>query len=338
MAPSVSVLVAAHDAAATLDEALASVAAQTAADWECVVVDDGSTDATVAIAKARAAADHRFRLLARRHEGVVAARNAGLAACRGAWVALLDADDRMHPRRLEAQLAAFAADPRLVALGTHVRYFPKESLGEGRRAYEAWLNRHRSPADLRRDRYVEMPLGHPTMTVRADLLQGLGYRDQGWPEDWDLLQRLFETTAPEAVGVVPKVLHDWRLRPDSLSRRSPAYTEAAFTRCRAAFLARGFLADQQDYALVGYGDTGKALRRALDAEGRTCRRIYELHPGRVGQRIDGAPVLHRDELAAPAARELPLLVSVAGQDARETLRGVLADAGHEDGTDFVCCA
>ncbi|MHC4837962.1 MAG: glycosyltransferase family 2 protein [Planctomycetota bacterium] len=338
MAPPVSVLVAAHDAAATLDEALASVAAQTAADWECVVVDDGSADATAAVAEARAAADPRFRLLARGHEGVVAARNAGLAACEGDWIALLDADDRMHPRRLEAQLATLAADPRLVALGTHVRYFPEDSRGEGRRAYEAWLNRHRTPADLRRDRYVEMPLGHPTMTVRADLLQGLGYRDLGWPEDWDLLQRLFETTEPEAVGVVPEVLHDWRLRPDSLSRRSPAYTEAAFTRCRAAFLARGFLAAHADYALVGYGDTGKALRRALDAEGRACRRIYELHPGRVGQRIDGAPVLHRDELAAPAARELPLLVSVAGQDARDTLRGVLADAGHVDGTGFVCCA
>jgi succinoglycan biosynthesis protein ExoO len=100
--PSVSIVVACHNAAEFIEEALKSVQDQSLRDVECIVIDDASTDESVSIVKAVAAADSRFKLIAfRTNQGVAAARNAGIANATGRWIALLDADDLFRPERLE---------------------------------------------------------------------------------------------------------------------------------------------------------------------------------------------------------------------------------------------
>jgi glycosyltransferase involved in cell wall biosynthesis len=107
-APRVSVIVPAHDAAGTLATAIHSVLEQSERDVEVIVVDDASSDATLAVAGELQARDGRVRLLRReRNGGPGAARNTALQVARGAWVALLDADDSMAPNRL-AWLMAIA--------------------------------------------------------------------------------------------------------------------------------------------------------------------------------------------------------------------------------------
>src|SRR5919198_3679037 len=127
-APLVSVLLPAFDAVATLPAALRSIARQTERRWECIVVDDGSADGTLACAREVAARDTRLRVIATRHGGLVAALNAGLAECRGDFIARMDADDLMHRQRLATQLAALADQPELAAVGAHVRLFPRAPL------------------------------------------------------------------------------------------------------------------------------------------------------------------------------------------------------------------
>jgi glycosyltransferase involved in cell wall biosynthesis len=96
--PLVSVLLPAFDAASTLAAALASIARQTLADFECIVVDDGSGDDTAAIARVQEARDGRFRVERQEHAGIVAALRRGLHHCRGNYVARMDADDLAAPR------------------------------------------------------------------------------------------------------------------------------------------------------------------------------------------------------------------------------------------------
>lgn len=332
--PLVSVLLPAWQAEATLGAALRSVRRQTLAEWECVVVDDGSTDGTGAVARACAAADARVRVLHGPHRGLVAALNAGLAACRGQFVARMDADDVMHRERLAAQVAALAAAPGLAAVGCHVRLFPRRGLREGRRAYEAWLNGIRDADAVRAEAFVECPVAHPTLMARAEVLRALGYRDCGWPEDYDLVLRLLARGA--GVGVVPRRLLAWRDHPRRLSRTSPAYGLDRFAACKAAFLAAGPLAAGPRYILWGYGATGRLLRRALAARGREPAYIVELHPGRLGKTIHGAPVIAPETL--PGLPRLPIVVSVAGAPAREQIRGALAAMGFAELRDFVCAA
>lgn len=106
--PLVSVIVPAFNAAKTLAETLASAAAQTCREIEIVVIDDGSTDDTAAITAEFCRREPRARLLRKANDGVAAARNAGLAAARGEFVAPLDADDLWHPDKLARQVSALA--------------------------------------------------------------------------------------------------------------------------------------------------------------------------------------------------------------------------------------
>jgi hypothetical protein len=333
-APLFSVLLPARDAASTLDAALRSVLRQTERDFECVVVDDGSRDETARVARSFADRDARFRVLSLPTGGLVAALAAGLAACRGRFVARMDADDWMHRRRLEQQRAAFAADPALDACGTHVRLFPRAALGAGYRAYERWLASIDSPERVRREAFVECPVAHPTLAIRRALLVEVGYRDRGWPEDYDLVLRLLQ--AGHRIGVVPRRLLGWRVGSARLSRTHPAYSNASFTACRAHFLAQGFLAAHDRYGVWGYGGTGKALRRALAAHGKRPAYVVELHPGRIGEIIHGAPVIRPEALRAQP--RLPLVVSVAGEVARAEIRAELAKLGLRELADFVCAA
>jgi len=125
-APRISVVVIVLNGERFLEEALASIAAQTTDDWETLVVDDGSTDESRSIMEAFATRDARFVVLA--HEGGVnrgmsASRNLGVARSRGEYVTFLDHDDAMMPEKLAAQAAALDAhDDAGAVIGPNLRW------------------------------------------------------------------------------------------------------------------------------------------------------------------------------------------------------------------------
>ena len=332
--PAISILLPARNAAATLDACWRSILRQTEPDWECVLVDDGSDDDTLARARALARDQPRLTVLAAPHRGIVAALETGLARCRGALVARMDADDVMRRDRLRMQRAALDARPELAAVGCRVRIFPRAGMRSGLRTYERWLNAIASPEDLRAEAYVECPVAHPTLMIRRTVLAGIGYRACPWPEDYDLVLRLLARGGE--IAVLPRRLLAWRNDPSRLTWRDARYGLDRFTLCKAAFLAEGFLAASDRYVLWGYGETGRALRRALATHGKRPSHIVEVHAGRLGNVIHGAPVIHPDALAL--ARHRPLVASVAGPVARDEIRRTLAGRGYRELRDFVVAA
>jgi len=332
--PRISVLLPVFNSERTLDSCLRSVERQTETDWECVIVDDGSTDGSSGIARRFGARDPRFRIVAREHRGLIDALNIGIEHCRGQLVARMDADDLMRRDRLERQRAALDGGRELAAVGCHVRLFPRGLLRDGARAYERWINGLSGPRSVRTNAFVECPVVHPTLMLRRDRLSALGYRHQGWPEDYDLILRML--AAGDEIGVVPRRLLAWRDGPDRLWRTAPDYRLERFVACKAAFLSSGLLARSERYVLWGFGPTGKALRQALAAHGHRPSHIVELHPGRLGNRIDDAPLISPDEL-----RDLPrqpLISAVAGPIPRQQIRDKLIELGYRELLDFVCAA
>ena len=93
----VSVIMPAYNVAPYVGAAIGSVLDQTFTDLELIVIDDGSTDATFEIAAACAARDPRVRLLRKPNGGISSARNHGLRAASGAFIAILDSDDLWSP-------------------------------------------------------------------------------------------------------------------------------------------------------------------------------------------------------------------------------------------------
>jgi len=333
-APPVSILLPAFNAAATLPACLRSIARQREPRWECVLVDDGSDDDTLACAAAYALRDRRFVVVGRRHTGLVATLNAGLLYCRGQYVARMDADDIMHRERLGAQVAALDAAPELAGVGSHVRIWPRQHLQKGWRAYEHWLNGIESAHQVRTEAFVESPIVHPTLMMRREILVAFGYRACDWPEDYDLLLRVL--TAGHDVGVVPRRLLCWRDSAQRLTRSHARYAIDRFAPCKAAFLAAHFLARTDTYILWGFGHTGRALHRALLRHGKRLAYLVVVHPGRLGNRIHGAPTISPEALIN--FRGLPVVVSVAKALPRRNIRVAMRQMGFEEMRDFVCAA
>ncbi len=332
--PVISILLPVYNAAATLPACLHSIQRQLEARWECILVDDGSHDETLACARSFAARDDRFRIISRPHCGLVSALNTGLSCCHAPFIARMDGDDLMHRQRLARQLDLLQNDSTLAAVGCHVRIFPRSSLQEGRRNYECWLNSIDSTQNVQREAFVECPVAHPTLLIRRDVLTSYRYRDMGWAEDYDLILRLL--TTGQSIGIVPHRLLGWRNSPSRLSITDPIYAINRFTDCKAAFLAAQYLAAADCYILMGFGQTGKALYRALKKYDKRPSYIIELHPGRLGKIIHGAPVVPPSDL--PHLPRWPIIASVAGEKSRSQIRMDLREMGFLELEDFVCAA
>src|SRR4051812_48570442 len=120
VAPVISVLLPAYNAARYVTEAVETILAQTYADFEFLIVDDGSTDDTSRILARNAGRDPRIQLVSRPHTGVVIALNDRLARARGEFVARMDADDVAMPTRFDRQMRYLTDHPDCVMVGSRV--------------------------------------------------------------------------------------------------------------------------------------------------------------------------------------------------------------------------
>lgn len=206
----VSIVMPAYNAAGTIADALESVLAQTCPNWEMVVVDDGSSDATGEIAKSFADRDARIRLARQPNAGESAARNAGIRLAHYDWLLFLDADDWISPVHIERLTNELISKPELDAVhcgsarvaidGTHVveQYLPPSG--------------DMFPTLARR---AAFPV-HACI-VRRSLVEAVATFDTSLRKsaDWDLWQRVARTGA--RFGAVREVLAYYRMQPNASS-------------------------------------------------------------------------------------------------------------------------
>ena len=326
-----SVLLPFKDAADTLQEAAESLLEQTEPRWELIAVDDGSTDHSREILQKLN--DPRIHVLANQGSGIVDALNTGIPRCQAPWIARMDADDRCHPERFEAQLLHGENHPDLSVIGCLVTAFPTQETTGGMRHYLDWLNSLVNPDEIGREIFVESPIAHPSATLRADALRALGgYRGGDFPEDYDLWLRFHG--AGHRLGKVNRPLLDWREGAHRLSRKDPRYRPDAFRRLKAQALARDWLQERREVQIWGAGPDGKKWRKALAEEGIDVVRFLDIDPRKIGGRIGNqVPVLDASEV--DRYRGLPLLGAVGVKGARAEIRAILNALGWVEGTDHV---
>lgn len=185
----------ARNAGSTIELALASLLGQTLVDWECIVVDDASTDCTAAILEAYT--DSRLRILMlKRQRGRAGARNEALALVRGSFVATLDADDFLYPDSLSRQVHCLEADPGLGACTGSLMLMSFSLTAVGRRRTQL------SPGvyELAPPLTTRLPLG--STMVRTSLVGDLRFDDAlKRTEDRDFFDRVLQ-------GALVCVLHE----------------------------------------------------------------------------------------------------------------------------------
>jgi glycosyltransferase involved in cell wall biosynthesis len=276
--PRVSVIIPVYNLAAYLPEAIESALGQTLPpnDVEVVVVDDGSTDGSGEIARRYAP---RVRVVRQENRGLPAARNAGLRATSAPFVNFLDADDRLLPDKLAAQLAVFARRPDAGVVTAGVRYVD---------ARGALLFPH---GWARVDGAVlpQLVLGnfgppHALLLRRAPLLAAGGFDETlAAAEDWDLWLRL--ARAGVRWALVDRPLADYRVRPDALHQNPERMAQSCLRVLDKVFADPALPQDirrlrpraYQNVALTAACDHYRAGDRA--AGGRWLRAAVRARPG-----------------------------------------------------------
>jgi len=322
-----------RDAADTLNDCLESILAQSFAEFELLAVDDGSRDGSADLVRGVAARDPRVRLLRSGGDGLVAALNTGMRAARSPLLARMDADDRMLPVRLAAQERFLAANPQVAVVGSRVQHAAGTPPSDGLSEYLRWLNGCLSSDDIAEEIYVESPLAHPSVMMRRDrIVDAGGYRSGPFPEDYDLWLRLVHDG--QRLAKLPQVLLHWRDRPGRLSRTDPRYGRDAFDRLRAEYLSRdGRLQSERPLVIWGAGRRTRRRAALLLAHGHRPRAWIDIDPRKIGNRIDGVPVLPPRALRVD---ERPFVLGyVASHGARELIADALGKMGYERGRDYL---
>lgn len=316
----------AHNAENTIAEAMDSVLKNTFTDFELVVVDDGSTDATRDVVGS--IQDDRVRLLEQPHAGLVTALNQGVSHCRAGIIARMDADDICDANRFELQMGALE-DPSIAIVGGRVNIVDRTgSPVETWARYESWINDNVNSNQIRSLRFVESPLVHPTVMARSEVFH-LGYRDGDFPEDYDLWLRAF-AAGFEAIKVSEVVL-SWVDDSSRLTRRHKRYSGDSFDRCRREHLLHGPLKNVHDVILWGAGQTGKPWLRWLQSEKICVRHVIDVDPGKIGQSIHNVPVIDPGDV--PSANGEKIIAAVGAAGARELITEHLVERDYEIGKD-----
>lgn len=186
--PTISVLMPVYNCEPYLDEAIRSIRGQTFADFEFVIVNDGSTDGSLDTIRRHAAEDPRIVMLDRPNGGIVDALNAGLETCRGEFIARMDGDDVALQERFDVQIKFLDSNPGVVAVGTQFQMIDYQGCPLSKSSFP-------TEPDLVLDhliRFAGVGLQHPTVMVRHDAIKAAGgYRQQyEYAEDTDLFYRL----------------------------------------------------------------------------------------------------------------------------------------------------
>ena len=209
-APLISIVIGAYNAQRYLAQTLDSLLAQTLRDFELIVVDDGSEDATFDILKQYEARDSRVRPILIPHGGIVDAANAGLNAARSELIARADSDDIHMPDRLQKQYDFLNAHPEIVAVGS--RMLVIEPYGSPLRESEHKLTHEEIEAELLCADGWALP--QPAAMMRKSVAMKVGaYRhDYPWSEDLDLFLRMAEVGR---LANLPDILVKYRIHPGS---------------------------------------------------------------------------------------------------------------------------
>ena len=331
MKPLISVVMPVRNGGEFLDQAVGSILSQTFANLELVLVDDHSSDDAISRLDA---SDPRLKIINSKGHGVVNAFNTGFSHSQGALVARMDADDISLPERLRCQLDYLECHKDVEIAGSCVEIFSEEGIQSGLERYQTWLNSVRDPDQVHQQIFIESPLPNPGVMFRRAALQQLGgYRNNEWPEDYDLFLRA--DAAGMRMGKPEPVLLRWREHDSRVTHTDSRYRREQFMRAKTHFLV-GHRLKGRAVIIWGAGPTGRLMHDLIVAEGGKVEGFIEVHPRRIGGQKRGLPVWPVDKIENLGAAMLLIAVGAAG--AREEIAGFIHQHHQTEGRDYLFVA
>jgi glycosyltransferase involved in cell wall biosynthesis len=256
----VSIIIPCKNAAEFLDETLLSIRNQSFIDWECILVDDHSTDSSLEVFNEFAAEDARFQSFKNTGVGVIQALQCGYKHSTSTIITRMDADDLMPVNKLSNLLKALEEKGTGHVATGKVKYF--DALGEGFKNYERWLNKLIDENSHRAHLYKECVIASPNWMLYRKDFERIGAFDSAvYPEDYELVFRMF--SGGLKVAAVNEVTHLWRDHEQRASRVSLFYAANTFLPLKLSWFQKLNRDETKKLILLGAGKKGKAIAKEL---------------------------------------------------------------------------
>ena len=317
MSKFVSILMPAKNAALYIDDCIQSIIKQSYTEWELIVVNDHSTDATLHHLAQFATLDSRIHVHNNKGQGIIAALRLAYAHARGAYITRMDADDIMPSHKINS-LVSVASEGSSVATGL-VSYFSNNELGEGYKKYTKWLNDNLLSRQPFEDIYKECVIPSPNWMMHRSTLDRIGAFDSDrYPEDYDLCFRMHKFGLK--VMTVNDVLHHWRDYPERSSRTDSNYGDNRFLALKVSYFAELESEDGASIYLWGSGKKGKAIAKLLQEQNISFHWITN-NEKKIGHTI--YDVRLETEKTLPDAQESKIIIAIAGKEDQIYIQSVL---------------
>lgn len=331
MSPKVSVVLPFYNAVKTLSQALQSISEQEFTDFECLMVDNNSTDGSREIAAQYERANPRFSLVEERKQGVMFASNRGCALARGSYIARMDADDISRPCRLGLQSAFLDDHPDFGAVAGLVNHVGDPETTAGFRRFVEWSNSVITFEEIFNRRFIEAPIVNPTAMWRREAMERYGlYLSGEFPEDYELWLRWLDRGVK--IEKVPEVVLDWHDSETRLTRTHPIYSEQAFYEIKSRYLAKWLSANNPFHPKVTVWGASRISRRRARMLEQQGVRIQKYIDTRKGRQIE-KELTYYDDLEE--AGSIFILTYIRQMDNREKIQAFLEERGYVEGKDYL---
>jgi glycosyltransferase involved in cell wall biosynthesis len=323
----VSIIIPCKNAAEFLDETLLSIRNQSFIDWECILVDDHSTDSSLEVFNEFAAEDARFQSFKNTGVGVIQALQCGYKHSTSTIITRMDADDLMPVNKLSNLLKALEEKGTGHVATGKVKYF--DALGEGFKNYERWLNKLIDENSHRAHLYKECVIASPNWMLYRKDFERIGAFDSAvYPEDYELVFRMF--SGGLKVAAVNEVTHLWRDHEQRASRVSTLYAANTFLPLKLSWFLKLNRDETKKLILLGAGKKGKAIAKELKRLGMEF--IWQTNnPKKIGHFIYEVEV-HSQYL--PEKTDAQVLLGLSSPGEVSQLEEELSDKEFDLGEDY----
>ena len=330
--PKISVILPFYNAESTINRAIQSIAEQSFINFECILINNNSTDASVNIANEWVAKDNRFVLINEEKQGVVFASNKGAQHAQGEYIARMDADDEAYLDKLKLQADFLDQNPDYSAVATLVEYISHNpEITGGFERYVSWNNSIQTYEELINRQFIEMPLVNPTCMWRKSAASKYGlYKNGDFPEDYEMWLRWLNKGAK--ICKLSQPLLKWYDSDTRLTRTHPIYSDKAFYGIKTKYLAKWIETHNKFHPNVVVWGASRISRRRARLLEKLGIKITAYIDTKKGRQIDKKIIYYEN---IDASGKYFILTYIKQMDAREQIIDYLSSKGYVEGEDFL---
>ena len=329
--PEISVILPFFNAERTLEAAIKSILSQTFPDFELLLIDNCSSDGSLALAQKQAKEDNRIRVLNEKTPGVAHAMNCGLKNAHGTFIARMDADDISLPERMEKQITFLKQNPEIGLVGSTVQYVPHNKNTAGFKHFVHWVNSFHTPQEIEQTRFVEIPVVNPTILFRRAIYEKWGGCFHGdFPEDYEMQLRYLQ--AGVKMAKLKEPLLEWHDYSTRLTRTDKRYSTEAFFKVKAKYFKIWSTQHNPFHPKVWIWGAGRKTRqraKILGKAGLTVEGFIDI----VKSKTTKEKMLHFETIPQPG--EMFIVSMVTNPGAGLQIRDFLHKKDYVEGEDFI---